>query len=203
MGGSDSQVPESPEQIAEANVFQQKYADYQRRWQPVVQFFQQRVDQSQQPTRAFLGGEGVTDVRGQFSNAGQRMSMALRDAGVETGSGRDVFGLRKFANYEASATGGAVTAADASADKSYLEGLQQIMAIGQGQQATASTSLSDLANLGGEVTAANANASAANAEGLGQAIGTGVGYAGTYGLQPALRGSAPPAAAPNYGITMS
>jgi hypothetical protein len=203
MGGGKNQVPEAPEQIAEANVFQQKYADYLARWQPVVQFFQQRVDSSQQPTRQLLGGEGVTDVRGQFGNAGQRMQMALRDAGVESGSGRDVFGLSKFANSEAGAASGAVTTADAASDRSYLEGLQQIIAIGNNQQAKAGASLSDLANMSGQVAEENAQASAANAEGLGSAIGTGVGAAGAYALRPALASAPPPAPPAQYGLTMS
>lgn len=181
-GGGGNQIPETPLQKAQAQVASQQWQDYQKRWLPVQQFFIQRTESNLPAKRAYLEGVGNTDVRGQFENAREGLNAALSQRGALPGSNASVFGNEKLASSKGQALGLNRTNVDDAVTRQYLGGLQDIVQMGRGQQATSDAALSDIAGMSGRSAAAQAQAAEQEAAGLGEAIGTGVGLGGGYGL---------------------
>jgi hypothetical protein len=181
MGGSSTEIPESPLSREEAAIAKQQYQDYQARWAPVIQFYKSRIDKDVGAKRALAKGQTNADIKTSFGRAGQQVNQSLRGQGIATGSGRDIVARAGLSNAEAAASGTGSARDDAAIDAQYLQGIQQIVGIGRNQRVAADTSLSTLSGLSGKAAEANAQAAAARAAGRGEAIGTGIGVAGSAG----------------------
>jgi hypothetical protein len=181
-GGGNSAVPETPLQQAQAQVAQQKWADYRQRWLPVQEFYKSRAEGGLPSRFGFATGEANADAQGQFGNAYGLVNTRMSQAGDVAGSNASIFGNVGLAGEQAGAAGLAKTNATDAVTRQYLAGLGDIVAMGRGQQATSDQSLNDLAGLSGQEAAAQAQAAEQDAEIPGTAAGTGFKIGGAYDL---------------------
>lgn len=188
----DDEIPETPLQIAQANVAKSQWSDYQKRWQPVITYFKNRTDASQAPKKEAAAGVADADTQNKFSQAGQGLTQALRSKGTLAGSDKDVAATTNMADAKASSLGGGLAASQDAVDQQYMNALSTIVGIGRGQQVKADQSLNTLADLSGQQATESAEAAAQNNAGLGTAIGIGLGGAAKYGLTPQQPGVVPP-----------
>jgi hypothetical protein len=197
-------IPETPLQKAQADVAKSQWADYQKRWAPVITYFKNRTDSGAQAKKQLAMGEANTDIQGKFGIAEDQVGRALRGSGVESGSGRDISGTTKLADSKAAALGGSLSSALDASDAQYMNALSQIVGIGRGERVQADQSLNTLAGLSGEQATANAQAAAQEAAGTGEALGTGLGIAAgpllRRGIMPdrTSRSSGPPTGLSQY-----
>lgn len=187
MGGTSTPgVQETPLQQSQAKVASQQWADYQKRWVPVQNYYINRTQQNQAGRKAMAEGGLNTDVQQQYSKAGDRLTSSLESRGAGIGSSKDIFANAGLSLDKAAAQGSGRSAADIAVQRQYESGLQDIVSMGRGQKATSNQALEQIADLSGERATANAQISEQNAAGLGQAVGTVVGTPGGWGLGAAI-----------------
>lgn len=183
MGGSSTPgVQESPLQTAQAQVAQQQWSDYTKRWVPVQNYFSQRTQGGLGAKQQYAEGAANTNIKQSYGKADQQLNASEASRGALAGSNKDIFSTAGLSNDEGTATGAAKTAADASVQRQYEQGLSDIVGMGRGQQATSNQALSTIANLSGEQANESAQAAEQSAAGLWQGAGALGGAAEGYGL---------------------
>lgn len=195
----NNEIPETPLQIEQAKIAKDQYADYQKRWSPVITYYKNRTDKGLGFKKQLAAGEANTDIQSKFGQAGDALSAGLRSRGVETGSGKDVAARAKLSSSKAAALGGGLALSQDAVDQQYENAIQSIVGIGRGERVQANQALGTVAGLSGEQAGANAQAAAQDAAGLGQALGVGLGGAAAYGLSP--RGAKAPTPGSPTGLS--
>ena len=179
-------VPATPLETEQANIAQQQWQDYNKRWLPVMQFYRDRTEGNLPARKEFAEGRADADVQRQYGNAAMGLESSLASSGSGPGSGKYLGALTDLAGSKGTELGLSRASADDAVQRQYEAGLSDIIAMGRGQQATSDQALASLADLSGQQAAASAQVAAQNAAGLGEAIGTGLGIGGGYGLQSAM-----------------
>lgn len=183
MSGRSEEQGETPQQRAMVQLALNKVADYKKRWLPLQRNLAQHIaDMAPKGSQARREAKGIasTSTEAQFADARTGLESALARTGG-LGSSKAKLAIAGMGEDEATSMALGLTGADQHIDDAYVQGLNSIMALGQGQQGMAVKGAADSAAMSGRQANADANASLENRMGnaqlIGQFAGMGLGLA--------------------------
>lgn len=190
-GGGDNTVKDTPEQRQLAAVAAEKWNFAQGRLAPLEDAYMEQVGQMTDPSKmSYIRGRTMQAQGQAASELTGQAGRQLQQGGIDPSSGR-YQGAMTGLNLDLAQTGGdTLGRAQFEQENQQIQGMQNIVAIGQGQAGQAQAGLAGLASQ----SAADARSSAvnsfnrrsANLQLLGQVAGAGVNYGlgGMGGGQP-------------------
>lgn len=195
-GGGSSKVKDTPEQRYNAQVAAERWNYAQEKLVPLENQYMDDVkamDSAQ--NRAYVAGRANQAGQAQLSSALSQTPATLGASGVDPSSGRG-FGARAgITRQVGSAAGDAAGRGVNQTAQGYAQGLSNLIAIGQGQEGTATAGLSTVANQSVNQAIQNNqrayNKRQSNLQLLGALGGAGAGFA--------MGGSSPARTGGQYG----
>lgn len=152
--------PETGAERANADVARERIQRWRTKIAPLQYTAAQRLDASGAPNsaeRTIAQGLATTDSNAAFANAGQRSLAA--NAG-QFGQASQKLGIARMGNDQALSRGLGTVRTNQAVDDARISGLNQVMAMGQGQAAQAASNLGQAAAMSGQQAAADAELSA-------------------------------------------
>lgn len=177
-GGGDTTVTDTPEQRQLAQVAAEKWNFAQDKLAPLENAYMESVgDMTSDANMSYIAGRTLQSQQQAVSDASQQAGLQLSQAGIAPSSGRAQSAMSSIALGGASAGGETLGRAQFEQENQQVRGLQNIVAIGQGQAGQAQQGLSSIASqsaVDARQTAANRfNRRSANLQLLGQVAGAG------------------------------
>lgn len=177
-GGGDSKVKDTPEQRQLAQVAAEKWNFAQEKLAPLENAYMESVgDMTNAGNMSYIAGRTMQSQQQAVSEASEQAGMQLSQAGIDPSSGRAQAAMSGIALGGANAGGETLGRAQFEQESQQVQGLQNIVAIGQGQAGQAQAGLSGVAEQSAQdarQTAANRfNRKNANLQLLGQVAGAG------------------------------
>lgn len=177
-GGGDTTVKDTPEQRQLAQVAAEKWNFAQEKLAPLENAYMESVgDMTNAGNMSYIAGRTMQSQQQAVSEASEQAGMQLSQAGIDPSSGRAQSAMSGIALGGASAGGETLGRAQFEQENQQVRGLQNIVAIGQGQAGQAQQGLSSIASqsaVDARQTAANRfNRRSANLQLLGQVAGAG------------------------------
>jgi hypothetical protein len=182
-GGGSTTIKDTPQQKALAKIAAQRFNLYQQYFVPLEnQFIAESLAQRDPSTfdnvSAFVSAVQQPDFQRQISQIQQQQFQQ----GVDPTSGQFVGRSRELSEGQARGMGlGTAEALSGQVDR-YYQGLQNIIALGEGQAGTAVAGLSDVAQMAQRTGAAEAKTAFQRGQAVPTAVGTGLGLGIGYGL---------------------
>jgi hypothetical protein len=168
-------VPLTPAQLQLQQAALQNAQHFSNVWLPLQSFFAQQVNQQAPGLKEMGRGTAAASARAAGDAALGTGLAADSGAGAAAGSGRYLRDLGAGFNAAAAGAGAGLAAADAAGDQHYVNGLQQILGVGQADQKFAMGGLQQAANAQAQEAGATAQANQAQAQGAGQTLGSAAG----------------------------
>lgn len=180
-GGGDTTVKDTPEQRQLAQVAAEKWNFAQEKLAPLENAYMESVgDMTSDANMSYIAGRTLQSQQQVVSDASQQAGLQLSQAGIDPSSGRAQSAMSGIALDGASAGGETLGRAQFEQENQQVRGLQNIVAIGQGQAGQTQQGLSSIASqsaVDARQTAANRfNRRSANLQLLGQVAGAGTAY---------------------------
>lgn len=177
-GGGDNTVKDTPEQRQLAQVAAEKWNFAQEKLAPLENAYMESVgDMTTDANMSYIAGGTLQSQQQAVSEATEQAGMQLSQAGIDPSSGRAQSVMSGITLGGASAGGETLGRAQFEQENQQVRGLQNIVAIGQGQAGQAQQGLSSIASqsaVDARQTAANRfNRRSANLQLLGQVAGAG------------------------------
>lgn len=177
-GGGDTTVKDTPEQRQLAQVAAEKWNFAQEKLAPLENAYMESVgDMTSDANMSYIAGRTLQSQQQAVSEASNQAGLQLSQAGIDPSSGRAQSTMSGIALGGASAGGETLGRAQFEQENQQVRGLQNIVAIGQGQAGQAQQGLSSIASqsaVDARQTAANRfNRRSANLQLLGQVAGAG------------------------------
>lgn len=179
-GGGSTEIKDTPAQKALASIAAKRFNLYQQYYVPLENQFMSDVASMMDPA-AFENVEGfVTAIQQpEFQAARRNMQQQAFAMGADPTSGQYQGRASQMQQAQARGMGLGTTEALSGQVDRYYQGMQNIVAMGQGQAGQAIAGLGDVANIAQQRAAAEAKTSFSNYLGrqqlIGSAVGTGVG----------------------------
>lgn len=180
-GSSDNKIKDTPEQRHLAEVAAEKWNFAQEKLAPLENQYMESVSQMTDADRmSYIRGRTMQSQQQTTSEAFGQAGQQLQQGGIDPSSGRYQGAMSGLSLDTAQAGGETLGRAQFEQENQQIQGLQNIVAIGQGQAGQAQTGLAGLA----DQSAADARSSAvnkfnrrsANLQLLGQVAGAGTAY---------------------------
>ncbi len=173
-----SKQHDSPWDIVQAEIAQQRWNRYKTTMIPVENQWMANTESLNSPLKSDeAAGLATSGVMKEASPMMDQQKSQMINAGVNPNSGAYIMGRADMGNKLADATGSADLNARMGQKNRYLQGLQNIVSIGNNQAGTAQQSLSDVANMARASAMNNIEYGALQNQAAGNAAGTGVGLA--------------------------
>jgi hypothetical protein len=170
MGHKDNSIPETPEEIALAQVASERWQDYQKRFVPVENKAINYVENTNLgPMAAGMANLGTQEA---FSQGEQQVTGNMESRGMRAGSPGFGMNLAGYNINRAESTGLGGANAYGLATTQKLGNLQNLVAMGQGQAGASLSGQSDVAGLASRQATIDAQASIAARGAMGEGIGT-------------------------------
>ena len=146
-GGGSSEVKDTPEQKYNAQVAAEKWNYAQDELAPLENQYMSDVDNLNNASKkSYIRGVTNQSMQQGLSSGLHQSTTQLGQQGIDPSSGRG-FGTETAMTQQAATQGGDAMARGLNQqDRSYAQGLNNIVAIGQGQEGQATNGLSDVAN---------------------------------------------------------
>lgn len=158
-GGGSNSVKDTPEQRQLAQVAAEKWNYAQDNLAPLENAYMESVgDMTNAGNMSYIAGRTLQSQQQAVSEASQQAGRQLGQAGIDPSSGRAQAAMSGIALGGANAGGETLGRAQFEQENQQIRGLQNIVAIGQGQAGQAQQGLSNVASQ----SAADARQSAAN-----------------------------------------
>ena len=179
--------PETSAERAVADLAAAKFKDYQQRWAPRQAALAKTIaamGKAGSTERTQLKAAGAADTGVKFDEA--EKGLAARDVAMGNNRASSAFKLHQAGldADKAASIGIGSTVADQMVDDAYISGMQSLMQIGRGQEATAAKGIGQSAQIQAGIAANDAelaaNARAGNASAVGTFAGMGVGAGSRY-----------------------
>lgn len=180
-GGGDNTVKDTPEQRQLAAVAAEKWNFAQEKLAPLENAYMESVgDMTSDTNMSYIAGRTLQSQQQAVSEATEQAGMQLSQAGIDPSSGRAQSAMSGIALGGASAGGETLGRAQFEQENQQVQGLQNIVAIGQGQAGQAQQGLSSIASQSAadarQASANQFNRRSANLQLLGQVAGAGTAY---------------------------
>lgn len=178
-----SKQHDSPWDVIQAQIAQDRWKRYKNTMIPVENQWIANTESLNSPLKSDeAAGLATSGVMKAASPMMDQQKSQMINAGVNPNSGAYIMGRADMGNKLADATGSADLNARMGQKNRYLQGLQNIVAIGNNQAGTAQQSLSDVANMARASSMNNIEYGALQNQAAGNAVGTAAGLAiGSYG----------------------
>ncbi|WP_017445796.1 hypothetical protein [Gayadomonas joobiniege] len=183
MGGGDTEIDETPEQKAMAQVAMNKWNDYQKIYKPAENSFMEKVDrigsdkQFQQAT-----DQASVSINNSFSSAIQSASKNMMAGGINPSSGKYQATQNDMSQAQADAYTDTKARVNATQNERYIGGLKAISAMGTGKEAEVIAGMGDVAASSAQYAQNSAINQAHNNQMVGEAAGAALGGALAYGF---------------------
>tara|TARA_B110000858_G_scaffold95472_1_gene109989 strand:- start:1228 stop:1815 length:588 start_codon:yes stop_codon:yes gene_type:complete len=175
-GGGSTNIPDSASQKALASIAAQRFNLYQKHYVPLENQFMQDVFAMSSPS-SFDNIEGYVSSLQQpeFQNARRQLEAQAFQMGADPTSGQYQAASTAATTSQARGMGlGAAEGLSGQVDR-YYQGMQNIVAMGQGQAGAAISGLADVGDIAQRTGAAQARTGMGNYLGRQQTIGSFVG----------------------------
>lgn len=175
--GKNQQVRETPAQIALAETLRARMAEWTTRLQPLQRLNEQRIATAGKANsfeRRRARGMVATDNAASFGGAAVK-TVATQAATGQLGQAGSKLALTGMSDDQATSGGLAAVAAEQSRDDAMIQGKQQVVALGNGQDRAAMDNMGALARQSGQQAQFDAELSARRRAGNAQLVGTGIG----------------------------
>lgn len=174
--GGSSEVKETSYQKAEADVASKMWNDYQTNLKPYEDIFINKVgDLNNESNYGKLAGDAATQTTSAFNQSQNKLAAGLAAGGVDPSSGKYQATLGDVARSQTASQLDTTTKAQNDQQNKYTAGLQDVVALGAGQQGEALSGYASLANASGNKAISDAqsdfNNHASTLSSLGQAAG--------------------------------
>lgn len=180
-GGGSTQIKDSESTKKLANIAARRFNLYQQYYVPLEnQFIGEVLNLTSVGKFADVAGVVSASLNPEFQNARNMVINRMTSSGVDPSSGKFRANLSNITNVQGSSIGRGSAAGQSAQLDRYYQGLENIVAIGQGQAGTAMSGLGDVATLAGNVARGEARAGLtdymARQEAVGTAVGSGIGF---------------------------
>lgn len=187
-GGGSSEIKETEDQRAAAEVAAKQWNMYQQELKPYENLFMEKVDQLNHPGEYDkLAAEVGLGYASAFGEARQQAGAELAAAGVDPTSGKYQSSMDELTSEQMLGQADTVARAQTSQQDKYVAGLQDIAAIGQGQKAESLQGYQNISSMAHNKAANEAqvahNKSLSNRQATGNLVGSVAGAATAYGLR--------------------
>ncbi|MBT2772912.1 hypothetical protein J7J47_11830 [Halomonas sp. ISL-60] len=177
-GGGSSKIKDTPEQRQLAEVAAEKWNYAQENLAPIENAYMESVgDMTSDANMSYIAGRTLQSQQQAVSDASQQVGMQLGQSGVDPSSGRYQTAMSDIALGGASAGGETLGRAQFEQENQQIQGLQNIVAIGQGESGQAQAGLAGVAAQSAQDARQSAatqfNRRSANLQLLGQVAGAG------------------------------
>jgi len=185
-GGGSTEIKDTPAQKALASIAAKRFNLYQQYYVPLENQFIGEV-QALTSLGKFQDVEGVVSasLNPEFQNARRMVTSRLMQQNVDPSSGKFRAAQTDISSAQGRGMGLGVASGLSGQVDRYYQGMQNIVAMGQGQAGQAMSGLGDIASMAGEVSRSQARADLdrymADQEMAGTMIGTGLGVYGAFG----------------------
>lgn len=202
-GGGSTEVKETANEQAQADVAQGMWNLYQQKLAPYEDMFIRGVEKLDSPG-AYTKAAGDTSLSyaSQFSNARDGTEDSLTSAGIIPNSGKFGTAQNSMTQQQTFAQNDAVNRSQSSNADQYIGGLQDALAIGSGQEAGNMQALDSLADASNQSAISDARAAQTKSLGNMNAIGSLAGAGTAVGVNKLLKpGLADAGLTPQSGAT--
>lgn len=180
-GGGSTTIKDTPAQKSLAKIAAQRFNLYQQYFVPLENQFISDVFAMKDPS-AYESVEGFVNAiqQPEFQKARGQLEQQAFQQGIDPTSGQFRGTSQQFAQTQARGMGlGTAEALSGQTDR-YYQGLQNIIALGEGQAGKTMSGLADVADIARQRSTAEAKTEFARSSMLGEVAGTGLGLGAGY-----------------------
>jgi hypothetical protein len=183
MSSGDNSVDETEQQKALAEVSMSQWNDYLENYVPFENAYMDSVDEmNTESSYNQVSGLAALPIEATFSNAVEGAADSMTSAGINPNSGTFKANMDKLDTAKRSAKVDSMTQAQIGQQNRYLTGLQNIVAMGTGQETTATAGLADVASMSANSAYNQASSAITSSRANQQLAGALTGAAARYGL---------------------
>lgn len=180
-GGGDNTVKDTPEQKYLAQVAAEQWNYAQEELAPLQNLYMNQVAEMDSPERkSYIQGRANLGTQSAVSDAVHSATAGGEVSGIDPSSGRFKLGVTEGVVNSAQSGGSVASQALFEQDSAKMLGLQNIVAMGSGQETQATAGLQDLSSISAENAQSDAynsfNKNSANLQLLGNVAGMGTAY---------------------------
>jgi len=184
MGGGDSDIKETEEQKASAQVAMQRWNDYQTLFKPYEQKYFDKVERlNSDASMAQVTGLADRAVTSSFNNSINSTARGMAANGINPNSGLFQKEINKLEQQKAKSRADSTSKAQVAQQNRFVSGLQSIAQMGQGQSVDAISGLGDVAQNANSYAHNAASMSVQNSIGNNQVVGAVIGGGLNYYLE--------------------
>lgn len=182
-GGGSTEVKETSQQVAAAEVAKQQWDLYQNELKPYENLFMEKVDSlNDEQKYDEIAGDVNLGYQQEFGRARRQTADGLTAAGVDPSSGKFQSTLNELATDQAAGTIDATNRAQTDQQNKYVAGLQDVQAMGAGQKADAMQGYQGIAAASQQKAVSDAQSSLSKQQAKQGLIGSVGGALASYGL---------------------
>lgn len=186
-GGGSTEVKETSQELAAAEIAGKQWTLYQNELKPMENLFISKVDSMNNESK-YDDAAGTVNLgyQQEFGKARQQTATELSAGGVDPSSGKFQGTLQTLQSDQVAGQIDTTNRAQTSQQDKYVAGLQDVVAMGAGQKADALSGYSNIANQSLNKATSDAQKSLSDRQAIGQLVGAAGGVAArTYGLKDA------------------
>lgn len=181
-GGGSNEVKETSAEKAQASVAADQWSYYQSNLKQYEDLFMDKVDSlNNESNYTKVAGDAATQTSGAFGQVRQKTADNLAASGIDPTSGKYQSTMKDLTNKQVSSQIDTVTKAQNDQSDKYVAGLQDVVAIGSGQEADALSGYSSLASSSAAKAASDAESAFNSHSALTNGLGTAAGLYAAYG----------------------
>ena len=186
-GGGSTEVKETSAEKAQAAVAANQWRYYQNNLKQYEDLFMDKVDNlNNESNYDNVAGDAATQTSSAFGQARNDAATTMASQGIDPTSGKYQSTMKDLTNKQVSSQIDTVTKAQNDQSDKYVAGLQDVVAIGSGQEADALSGYSSLASSSAAKAASDAESAFNSHSALTNGLGTAAGMYAKYGLKDAI-----------------
>lgn len=180
--GGSTKVKETSAEKAQAKVAQEQWQYYQDNLKQYENLFIDDVNKlNSEQNYAEVAGDAATQTSSAFGQAREQAATTMASQGIDPTSGKYQSTMKDLTNKQVSSQIDTVTKAQNDQSDKYVAGLQDVVAIGSGQEADALSGYSSLASSSAAKAASDAESAFNSHSALTNGLGTAAGLYAAYG----------------------
>jgi hypothetical protein len=183
MSKSDKSIPETSAEKAQAEIATKRWADYQEIFKPYEDKFMGKVDSlNSEANLTRAENLSMSPLAKQFAQEGMQIRKKSKSRGVNPNSGKAMSMDSALSGAQASAEVDARSRGVASQQDNYVTGLQNVVAMGNGQAGQAMQGMTDIAKSAQRNAYTKAQSALSDRNNIRSGVGAAVGAGLSYGL---------------------
>lgn len=182
-GGGDNKIEETEMERAQAQVALQRWGDYQNIFKPFENKYMGEVDKMNSAAQMNMASDlAINPIAKAFADEGANIQRSMNANGVNPNSGKAIASKNLLGDAQATAEVNASSRTTSTQQDNYVGGLQNIVAMGQGQATSATSGMADVASRAQSYATDAARDSMQSDRNLQSGVGALVGAGTSYGM---------------------